>query len=173
MYFYLYDSFLQDKKYERTVALIEARVADLGIKGRAMKLSVLQQLEESIHEAVDRGARTVVAVGNDKTINEAVSVVANYTNVTLGIIPVGESNEIAKILGIPLETAACDVISNRLIDIMDIGRVNGRFFFGKIGNRKWGNNFRMRRDLQDKVRSRYEKSDDMQFWRVFWPCSEP
>jgi len=132
MYFYIYDSFLRDKKYEKALLNIEARVADLGIKGRAVKLTVLQQLEETIREAIDRGAKTIVAVGNDKTINETVNVIAGYQNVTLGIVPVGEGNEIANILGIPSEESACDVISNRLIDVLDVGKINEQYFLGKI-----------------------------------------
>ena len=132
MYFYLYDSYLRDKKYEKVLPAIEARVADLGIKGRVAKLTVLQQLEETIREAIDRGAKTVVVVGNDKTVSGAVNVLANYKAVTLGIVPVGEGNEIAKTLGLPEEEVACDVISNRLIDILDLGRVNEQYFLGRI-----------------------------------------
>ncbi|NQU77485.1 hypothetical protein HQ544_02195 [Candidatus Falkowbacteria bacterium] len=132
MYFFLYDSFLSDKRYEKALARIEARVADLGIKGRVVKLTILQQLEETIKEAIDRGAKTVVAVGNDKTISGAIAILAGYKHVTLGIIPVGEENEIAKILGIPEEELACDVISNRLIDILDVGRINEQYFFKEV-----------------------------------------
>lgn len=132
MYFYLYDSFLRNKKYEKALAAIEARVADLGIKGRVVKLTILQQLEETIREAIDRGAKTIVVVGNDKTVSGAVSVLANHKNVILGIVPVDEENEIAKTLGIPREDLACDVISNRLIDVLDVGKINGQYFLGKI-----------------------------------------
>lgn len=132
MYFYLYDTFLSAKQYEKTLARIEARVADLGIKGRVVKLTVLKQLEETIKEAIDRGAKTVVVVGNDKTVSKAINVIANYKNTTLGIVPVGEENEVAKILGIPEEDFACDVISNRLIDVLDVGRINDQYFFSKV-----------------------------------------
>lgn len=132
MYFYLYDSFLNDKRYERILGAIEARIADLDIKGRTVKLTVLQQLEETLRDAISRGAKTVVVVGNDSTVNQAVNIIANYKNVTLGIIPVGEKNEVARILGVPEEESACDVISNRLIDILDVGRINGQYFLSKI-----------------------------------------
>lgn len=132
MYFYLYDSFLRDKRYEKVLGLIEARVADLGIKGRTVKLTVLQQLEESLKEAIDRGAKTIIIVGNDKTVSRAINIIAGFKNVTLGIIPIGGDNEMAKILGIPTEELACDVISNRLIDILDVGRINEQYFLGKV-----------------------------------------
>jgi len=104
----------------------------LGIKGRTVKLTILQQLEETLKEAIGRGAKTIVIVGNDNTINQAVNIIANHKNATLGIIPIGEGNEIAKILGIPEEASACDVISNRLIDILDVGRINEQYFLSKI-----------------------------------------
>ncbi|KKR89303.1 MAG: hypothetical protein UU36_C0035G0001, partial [Candidatus Uhrbacteria bacterium GW2011_GWE2_41_1153] len=34
MYYYVYDEFIQDPRFERDLALIETRVTDLGIAGK-------------------------------------------------------------------------------------------------------------------------------------------
>ena len=46
MYFYIYDSLLVKKKYDKTVSRIEIRLASLDIAGRKHKLSVLRSVRE-------------------------------------------------------------------------------------------------------------------------------
>ncbi|HLD20417.1 MAG TPA: diacylglycerol kinase family protein, partial [Patescibacteria group bacterium] len=105
MYFYLLDTFLQNKKYEKEIARIETRITDLGIGGQVARLNILKDINELVHDAVKRGITTVVAIGDDYTIGKVVDVVARY-DVVLGIIPLGEQLAIAKILGIPQGEAA-------------------------------------------------------------------
>src|SRR3989338_6787266 len=100
MYFYVYDSFLQDKKYAKILAEIEAKLIDLSIQGRTTKLNILNDMRELIGDAVRRGAETVVVLGDDKTVGRAINAIANL-NVTLGVIPVGQgSHMIAHYFGI-------------------------------------------------------------------------
>ncbi|MBU4332347.1 hypothetical protein KKD19_02270 [Patescibacteria group bacterium] len=132
MFFYLYDSFLADKKYEKILHQVEARTTDLGVNGRIGKLNPLNNIRELTEDAIKWGAKTVVAVGNDKTISQLVDIIPRYPSVTLGVIPIGPENNIAKLLGIPSSELACDVLSNRLIDILDLGKINGQYFLTSI-----------------------------------------
>jgi hypothetical protein len=67
MYLYIYDSFLNDKKYTDLLIKIEKRITDLGIKGKVARLSVLKNMKELIMDGVKEGVQTVVAIGNNQT----------------------------------------------------------------------------------------------------------
>ncbi|PIY96673.1 MAG: hypothetical protein COY66_03710 [Candidatus Kerfeldbacteria bacterium CG_4_10_14_0_8_um_filter_42_10] len=131
MYFYLYDSFLNNKKYVSTLAKIENRLIDLGINGKIDKLSVLKSAQEAIEDSVKNGVDTIVAVGNDKTFAKIVPIVAKQNGLTLGFIPL-EDNVIAKFLGIPTGEKACDTLSSRLIERIDLGKANDFYFFSEL-----------------------------------------
>lgn len=131
MYYYLYDSYLNNKKYYNTLAHIETRLTDLGINGKINRLSFLKNIYQVINEEIKRGVKTVVIVGNDKTISRVINLAADL-NVILGIIPVGAENNIAQLLGIPGEEYACDVLSARIIEKMDLGKINNYYFITAI-----------------------------------------
>lgn len=127
MYYYIYDSYLNDKKYEIILHRIENRLMDLGINGKREKLTLLKSLREIVEQGIKSQAETIVVVGNDRTISKVISFLPNYS-VILGIIPVGPENKIAKILGIPEGERACDVLSGRIIEKIDLGKVNNNYF---------------------------------------------
>ncbi|PIS42168.1 MAG: hypothetical protein COT24_05115 [Candidatus Kerfeldbacteria bacterium CG08_land_8_20_14_0_20_40_16] len=131
MYFYLYDSFLNNKKYTSILAKIENRLIDLGINGKIEKLSVLKSAQEVVEDNIKSGADTIVAVGNEATFAKIVPLVAKQNGITLGFIPVVE-NAIAKFLGIPLGEKACDILSSRLIERIDLGKANDFYFFSEL-----------------------------------------
>ena len=55
------------------------------------------------------------------------------SGVATGIIPLGkDANKIADMLGVPTGVAACDVISARIIEEVDIGVVNGLRFLHNL-----------------------------------------
>ncbi len=127
MYYYIYDSFLNEKKYKNLLAKIEVRLTDLGINGKINRLSLLKNINQTVKEEVKRGIKTVVVVGNDKTLNQIINTLANL-NVAIGYIPVDNQNRVAQLLGIPLGEAACDVLSARIIRRLDLGQVNNYYF---------------------------------------------
>lgn len=124
---YIYDSFLNDKKYADLLVNIEKRLTDLGIKGKIARLSILKNLKEMVTDGVKEGVHTIVAIGNAQTFAKVINVVADL-DVTLGLIPVDANNEIAKVLGIPPKVAACDVIASRIIKNIDLGKINNYYF---------------------------------------------
>jgi len=127
MYLYIYDSFLNDKKYADLLIKVEKRLTDLGIKGKIARLSILKNMKEMITDGVKEGVETVVAIGNAQTFAKVINVVADL-DVTLGFIPVDNNNEIAKVLGIPPKTLACDVLASRIIKKIDLGKINNYYF---------------------------------------------
>ncbi|MFH1225797.1 MAG: diacylglycerol kinase family protein, partial [bacterium] len=67
--------------------------------------------------------------GNDKIVNQIVNIIAPKNDITLGIIPIGEKNKIAELLGIPQAELACSVLSGRKIEKLDIGKIDKQFYF--------------------------------------------
>lgn len=131
MYFYVYDSFLNDRKYEKTLAEVETRLTDLGISGKIGRLTPFNNAKGLIRDEVRRGVETVVVVGNDETVANVVDGLGD-AKVTLGIIPVGAPCEIGAALGIPEGVDACDVLSKRVTQKIDLGSVNGHLFLSQI-----------------------------------------
>lgn len=131
MYFYLYDTFLNDKKYDSLLTDIEGRLLNLGISGKVGRLTVLKSAEELIVDGIKKGCQTVVAVGNDQTISRVISIIARH-DVVLGVIPLGAPSQIARILGIPQGVKACDTLSARIIEKIDLGKINGHYFFSAV-----------------------------------------
>jgi len=130
MYLYIYDSFLNNKKYSALLVKVEKRVTDLGIKGRVARLSVLKNMKELITDGIKEGVETVVVIGDTKTFSKVINIVADL-NITLGLIPVNNDNKIAKLLGIPPGSLACDVLASRIIKRLDLGKVNKYYFIRK------------------------------------------
>lgn len=127
MYLYIYDSFLNNKKYAGVLARIESRLADLDIKGKICRLSILKNMKEVVEDGVNQGIKTVVAVGDDLTFSKIVNIIADL-DITLGLIPVNGKSKIAHILGIPNNEYACEVLAQRLIKKLDLGKINQQYF---------------------------------------------
>ncbi len=127
MYLYIYDSFLNDKKYSDLLIAIEKRITDLGIKGKVARLSVLKNMKELITDGVKDGVQTVVAIGNNQTFAKVINIVADL-NVTLGLIPVDNKSTLAKILGVPPGVLACEVLASRIVKKIDLGKINNNYF---------------------------------------------
>jgi len=131
MYQYFYDALLAEEKYARPITIIENRLADLGLQGRVSRLNLFRDPREFILEAVKRGVDTVVAVGNDETLSRVVNAVGDL-GLTVGMIPFGPKNEISKILGVGEGLAACDCLANRLIQKIDLGKINDFYFLSHL-----------------------------------------
>ena len=131
MYYYIYDTFLSDKKFEKVIDRIKTRLLDLEIQGKHEKLTLLKSIDELVNDEVKRGTNTVITIGNDKTFLKVVDSIAK-NNVTLGLIPVGPDNNIAECLGVPMEEAACDVIAARKVVKFDLGKVGTQYFFSSL-----------------------------------------
>lgn len=84
-------------------------------------------------EAAADGTEAVVAVGGDGTVNETARALCN-TSSTLGIIPMGSGNGLARHLNIPMDpVAAIGVIARGEQQYCDYCTVNNRPFFCTFG----------------------------------------
>ncbi|MEG3440031.1 lipid kinase [Pannus brasiliensis CCIBt3594] len=71
----------------------------------------------------------VIIGGGDGTLNAAVDTLVEV-DLPLGILPLGTANDLARTLNIPTAIAdACNVIANGNLKAIDLGWVNGKYFF--------------------------------------------
>jgi hypothetical protein len=135
MHIYIYDSCLNQKKYGSSLAQIETRITDLGLSGKIIRLGVMKSVNNIIESEIKKGAKTLVAVGESGLFIDIVNTVAKIksqkiinTNVPVGFIPTEKNNLISETLGLSFNELACDVLSARRIQTMDLGRVNNNYF---------------------------------------------
>ncbi len=84
-------------------------------------------------DAAKEGFDLVVAVGGDGTVNEVASGLVR-TKGTLGIIPVGSGNGVARSLKIPLAVDEnIKLLISPLISTIDVGKINDKYFIGIAG----------------------------------------
>ncbi len=115
---------------ERTGAAVVAELERLGCEVTVVRGHDGENASLLAQEAVDDGASTLVAVGGDGLVHTALQAVAG-TGVTLGIVPAGTGNDIARSLAIPEGmAAACAVVAAGRTRRIDLGRAGDRWFAG-------------------------------------------
>ncbi|RJR45401.1 MAG: lipid kinase [Desulfobacteraceae bacterium] len=95
---------------------------------RMIRTSDPHEVAKIVRECADSIDRIILG-GGDGTMNHAAGPILK-SGLSLGIIPLGTANDLARTLGIPLSIeGACEVIADGRIRKIDLGRVNGRLFF--------------------------------------------
>lgn len=88
--------------------------------------------DESISDAIIRhrdDADVVIVGGGDGSLNDAITGLRE-TRLPLGIVPLGTANDLARTLALPTDpVAACQAILTGERRSIDIGEVNGAYFF--------------------------------------------
>ena len=136
MHVYIYDLYVTQPKFSNTITRVETRITDLGLNGKIIRLGVMSSLYDSIENELNKGAKTIIAVGNNSLLNQVINSVARLTalnsvnkNIPIGFIPIGKKdNEIADHLGITLNEEACDILSARRVQKLDLGLINNYYF---------------------------------------------
>ncbi len=138
MHVYIYDDYLNKGKYNKAVNRMEIRLTDLGLNGKIIRLSGIKNIKGTIQNEVRLGAKTIVAVGNNQTINKIIGAIIEadiygdfQKNTLLGIIPIGSDNSIAASFGIKNEEDACNILLARRIEKIDLGLIGDYYFLNE------------------------------------------
>ena len=91
MYVYLYDNFLKQKKFESILKTMETRLTDFGIAGKIIRLQNFTNSQAVVEDEINRGATTIVIVGNDTTFGHVLSRAATC-DILFGFLPIGSDN---------------------------------------------------------------------------------
>lgn len=128
MYGYIYDVFLSQKSYDKGLIRIENNLTDLGLSGHTIKLSLINNIGHAVQDMVRRGIKTIVAVGSDQLFSKLVDQIDKLSNVTIGLIPLGSHQQLAKLFGIPEGAEGCRTLGARLICPVPLGKINNSYF---------------------------------------------
>ncbi len=136
MHVYIYDTFVSDKKHMNKVSRVETRITDLGLNGKIVRLGLISSVSDAIENEIKKGAKTIIAVGDKQILNQAVNAMAQLLahetigeSVPLGFIPVGKKDLLtADFLGVGSAELACDILSQRRIETLDLGQANNNYF---------------------------------------------
>lgn len=135
MHVYIYDDYLNKSKYNRAINKLEIRLTDLGLNGKIIRLGGIKNIKGTIQHEIKLGAKTIVAVGNNQTVNKIIGAIIDgeiYNDFQkkplLGIIPIGDDNSIAASFGIKNVDEACNILLARRIEKIDLGLV-GQYYF--------------------------------------------
>lgn len=145
MYIYIYDSDANKRRLEKTLIKIERKITDLGLGGKIVRLEGIKDKEKIIKNETRGQAKTIVAVGNDQTLNNVVNAVLKENIKTpdnkppvIAIIPLEEKNNlIAKSFGFKNYEEACEALLARRIESLTLATANKEFFLGQaeiLGN---------------------------------------
>jgi diacylglycerol kinase family enzyme len=138
MHVYIYDDYLNKSKYSKAVNRMEIRLTDLGLNGKIIRLGGIKNIKGTIQNEIKLGAKTIVAVGNNQTVNKIIGAIIDtdiygdfQKKTLLGIIPIGNDNSIAASFGIKNEEDACNILLARRIEKIDLGLVGDRYFLNE------------------------------------------
>jgi diacylglycerol kinase (ATP) len=122
--------------------------------GILLQRETCAQPERLVHTLVEKADAVdlVILGGGDGTLNAAAPALAK-TGLTMGLLPLGTANDLARTLEIPLDPeAAARVIVAGYVRRIDLGDVNGRPFFNVAS---LGLSVRMARELTHDVKQRW------------------
>jgi len=111
------------------IPLIEEQMRNTNISYKIIKTTRPKEATQIAIEGLKTGFDTIVAVGGDGTINEIVAGIVSVGTGTLGIIPGGTGNDLARTLDIPMDAnEAISLILNREVKSVDVGYADNRLF---------------------------------------------
>lgn len=119
------------KRAQKLKSKIKATLEDLKLPGEFVEVLKKDDLKTIVPEAIERGYSTIVTIGGDGMINRVIPYIMN-TEVSLGVIPIGETNFLANIIGIKSWQQGCEsLVTNKTIPL-GIGIVNDRLFVSSV-----------------------------------------
>ncbi len=130
-YAYLYDEFLNDRRYEREISRLEAELAQRGINGRVARTALFRHAKDQAQDLVRGGAKNLILVGNDHTVEKLMWFLPEL-DAAIGFVPLVKASRIANWLNIPLGVAAVDTIGARFMETLDVGRFGDRYFLTEV-----------------------------------------
>lgn len=123
------------EEMRRRLPLILQRLEQGGIETSCHATEGKGDATHAASEAVKRNFDLVIAAGGDGTLNEVVNGLSIHENrPTLGLLPMGTTNDFARALGIPRRWQnAVDLIVRRHSQPVDIGMADGKYFMNIAG----------------------------------------
>lgn len=143
---FIYDAVTE--KHKKTTRRFEEKINTLGLQGKIIYLQSIKNHKEAIEQEIRNGAKTIIILGNDQTVNNIINILANISeNIPVFIVPIGDNNSIAQSMGIKNEKEAAFILSARRMETIKIAKANHVFFISscqissKLTNLKIDNSY--------------------------------
>lgn len=130
MNIFIYDSYLNQKKYNKELIALERKITDLGLNGKIIRLGMLSSLENTVEDELKKRPKTIIVVGGDALVNQVAGLMSGCET-PLAVVPMGESNQIANGLGISTKEACAVLLSRRILNF-DLGMVDDQPFVKNV-----------------------------------------
>lgn len=127
MYYYIFESSLEAKEYERTTQIKEY-LSSLGIAGEMTSPSPSRNVEDLVELAVGKRYSTIVAVGGMNLINQVARALEPYS-IVFGIIPLNDNLDIGNLIGVTDWKSAVDALKKRRLQSIQQGIINDTICF--------------------------------------------
>ncbi|MBM3204986.1 hypothetical protein FJZ48_03345 [Candidatus Uhrbacteria bacterium] len=128
---YIYDELCSERRLEKDVSLLETELSRRGIEGRIVRLAMFRQPKDVVFELMRGPVKNLVFVGNDLTLQKMMPFLPDV-DVTFGYISLSPPSALAQHLGIPFGAAGVDAVAARLVETLDVGKINDRYFFTEV-----------------------------------------
>lgn len=145
MHVYIYDDYLNKGKYNKVINRVEIRLTDLGLNGKIIRLGGIKNIKGTIQNEIKLGAKTVIAVGNNQTVNKIIGALVDtdiygdfQKKTLLGLIPIGDDNSIAASFGIRNDEEACNILLARRVAKIDLGLADHYYFLNQASIQSLG-----------------------------------
>ncbi len=131
MNLYLFNPDARGGKARKLEAKIKHYLSELGASGEFRVLTkkgdAIKAAKDGLKDKVDN----IVAIGGDGLISQILPALA-HQKVNLGIIPTGENNLLAQILGIKSWQIGCESLMKPDILEIDLGKIDDRYFTSTV-----------------------------------------
>ena len=119
------------KSSDRLKSKIKSCLVEFGLIGEFVEVVNKEDIRKIVADAIERKVEKIVAIGGDGMINRIVPHILN-TNIPLGIIPTGETNFLANILGIKDWKKGCTTLTKGRVIELNVGMANDHYFLSSI-----------------------------------------
>jgi len=126
MYYYIFD--VRKCKNRRQIEAIKDHLSELGISGEFVIPDKIRPAKDLAEQGIFKGYSTIVAIGADNLVDEVAAVMLNKQQ-AFGIVPLGASGNINKIIGADTWEEAATNLRFRRITEIHVGIINEQQVF--------------------------------------------
>lgn len=130
MYHYIVNPNAGNRAIDNIQDKLKERLRRLGIDGEFFKTLEKGDAGSIALSGLKQGAKTIVVIGGDKTVNEVISAVHSSSSprTPIGVIPTGNSNQLAGMLGISDWQQAVELLAVRRLHQFRLIHINDHHF---------------------------------------------
>lgn len=130
MYHYIVNPNAGNRAIDSIQDKLKERLHKLDIDGEFFKTLEKGDAGNIALSGLKQGAKTIVVIGGDKTLNEVISAVhsSNSPRTPIGVIPTGNSNQLAGMLGISDWQQAVELLAVRRLHQFRLIHINDHHF---------------------------------------------